>query len=60
MPSVPQFMQQFYNDTYYDRNEETIESFTLTLLWSLTVSMFPFGGFIGSLMVGTLVNKLGR
>ncbi|EDL14884.1 solute carrier family 2 (facilitated glucose transporter), member 5, isoform CRA_b [Mus musculus] len=58
--SPSEFMQQFYNDTYYDRNEENIESFTLTLLWSLTVSMFPFGGFIGSLMVGTLVNKLGR
>ena len=60
VPSAPQFMQQFYNDTYYDRNDENIESFTLTLLWSLTVSMFPFGGFIGSLMVGTLVNNLGR
>lgn len=58
--SPSEFMQQFYNDTYYDRNEQTIESFTLTLLWSLTVSMFPFGGFIGSLMVGALVNKLGR
>lgn len=58
--SPSEFMQQFYNDTYYDRNKENIESFTLTLLWSLTVSMFPFGGFIGSLMVGFLVNNLGR
>lgn len=32
--SPSEFMQQFYNDTYYDRNEENIESFTLTLLWS--------------------------
>lgn len=53
-------MQQFYNDTYYERTEEAIESVSLTLLWSVTVSMFPFGGFIGSLLVGPLVNKFGR
>uniref|UniRef100_A0A4W4G4C4 Solute carrier family 2, facilitated glucose transporter member 5 n=1 Tax=Electrophorus electricus TaxID=8005 RepID=A0A4W4G4C4_ELEEL len=32
----------------------------LTLLWSLTVSMYPLGGFFGSLMVAPLVNNLGR
>ncbi|KAA8591165.1 hypothetical protein FQN60_002108 [Etheostoma spectabile] len=32
----------------------------LTLLWSLSVSMYPLGGFFGSLMVAPLVNKLGR
>ncbi|XP_035163513.1 solute carrier family 2, facilitated glucose transporter member 5 isoform X1 [Callithrix jacchus] len=54
------YMQQFYNETYRDRTGEFIEDFPLTLLWSLTVSMFPFGGFIGSLLVGPLVNKFGR
>ncbi|XP_028714297.1 solute carrier family 2, facilitated glucose transporter member 5 [Peromyscus leucopus] len=58
--SPSEFMQQFYNDTYQERNQESLDSFSLTLLWSVTVSMFPFGGFIGSLMVGPLVNKLGR
>lgn len=53
-------MQQFYNETYYSRTGEFIEDFPLTLLWSVTVSMFPFGGFIGSLLVGPLVNKFGR
>lgn len=53
-------MKAFYNETYYDRTGEHISEFSLTLLWSVSVSMFPFGGFLGSLMVGPLVNKLGR
>ncbi|KAM8790121.1 solute carrier family 2, facilitated glucose transporter member 5-like isoform 1-T1 [Rhynchonycteris naso] len=58
--SPAEFMKEFYNETYYDRNSDYLSDFSLTLLWSLSVSMFPFGGFIGSLMVGFLVNKLGR
>lgn len=53
-------MKAFYNETYYDRVGEYINEFSLTLLWSISVSMFPFGGFLGSLMVGPLVNTLGR
>lgn len=58
--SPAELMRQFYNDTYYDRTGELIDEFPLTLLWSVTVSMFPFGGFIGSLLVGPLVNRFGR
>ncbi|XP_021504230.1 solute carrier family 2, facilitated glucose transporter member 5 isoform X1 [Meriones unguiculatus] len=58
--SPSEIMKQFYNDTYHKRTDDKLDSFTLTLMWSLTVSMFPFGGFLGSLMVGTLVNKMGR
>lgn len=58
--SPSELMKQFYNDTYSDRTGELIGSFALTLLWSVTVSMFPFGGLIGSLLVGPLVNNLGR
>ncbi|VCW67008.1 unnamed protein product [Gulo gulo] len=53
-------MKAFYNQTYYERNNNYINEFSLTLLWSVSVSMFPFGGFLGSLMVGPLVNKFGR
>ncbi|KAK6472354.1 solute carrier family 2 [Huso huso] len=53
-------MQEFYNQTYYERYGNPIEDSYLTLLWSLSVSMFPLGGFFGSLMVAPLVNKLGR
>lgn len=55
-----QLMREFYNETYYDRTADYLSDFSLTLLWSVSVSMFPFGGLIGSLMVGILVNKLGR
>lgn len=58
--SPSEFMKDFYNYTYYDRIGEYMNEFYLTLLWSITVSMFPFGGFLGSLMVGPLVNNLGR
>ncbi|XP_064446037.1 solute carrier family 2, facilitated glucose transporter member 5 isoform X2 [Mirounga angustirostris] len=58
--SPAELMKAFYNETYYERNNNYINEFSLTLLWSVSVSMFPFGGFIGSLMVGPLVNKLGR
>ncbi|XP_055515586.1 solute carrier family 2, facilitated glucose transporter member 5-like isoform X3 [Leucoraja erinacea] len=53
-------MQAFYNTSYFERNGKYIDSDFLTLLWSLTVSMYPLGGFFGSLMVAPLVNKLGR
>nr|XP_012775398.2 solute carrier family 2, facilitated glucose transporter member 5-like [Maylandia zebra] len=58
--SPSQFMQQFYNTTYMERYHSPMEENVLTLLWSLSVSMFPLGGFFGSLMVAPLVNKLGR
>uniref|UniRef100_A0A3B4ZH32 Solute carrier family 2, facilitated glucose transporter member 5 n=1 Tax=Stegastes partitus TaxID=144197 RepID=A0A3B4ZH32_9TELE len=54
------FMQQFYNATYMERYNRPMEEGFLTLLWSLSVSMFPLGGFFGSLMVAPLVNRLGR
>lgn len=53
-------MQQFYNTTYMERYHSLMEENVLTLLWSLSVSMFPLGGFFGSLMVAPLVNKFGR
>ncbi|CAL1606036.1 unnamed protein product [Knipowitschia caucasica] len=54
------YMKAFYNDTYLERYSRPMEESFLTLLWSLSVSMYPFGGFFGSLMVAPLVNKLGR
>ncbi|XP_075762742.1 solute carrier family 2, facilitated glucose transporter member 5 isoform X3 [Pelodiscus sinensis] len=53
-------MKNFYNQTYFNRMSNFMDSSFQTLLWSLTVSMFPLGGFFGSLMVGPLVNKCGR
>lgn len=33
---------------------------TLTLMYSLTVSIFAIGGLLGSLIVGMLVTRFGR
>ncbi|XP_068934354.1 solute carrier family 2, facilitated glucose transporter member 5-like [Petaurus breviceps papuanus] len=58
--SPSEIMKDFYNETYYKRNSAYMSSTVLTLLWSVTVSMFPLGGLIGSLMVAPMVNKCGR
>ncbi|NXL70726.1 GTR5 protein, partial [Leptocoma aspasia] len=54
------YMQDFYNKTYLGRTGVPMDSGFQTLLWSLTVSMFPLGGLFGSLMVWPMVNNCGR
>ncbi|MEE6485101.1 hypothetical protein FKM82_014173 [Ascaphus truei] len=54
------FMKIFYNATNIERVGSSLKDDFLSLLWSLTVSLYPLGGFFGSLMVGPLVNKIGR
>ncbi|XP_044524599.1 solute carrier family 2, facilitated glucose transporter member 5-like [Gracilinanus agilis] len=58
--SPAEIMKNFYNQTYYNKTSEYLNNTFLTLLWSLTVSMFPLGGLIGSLMVASMINKCGR
>ncbi|XP_033763948.1 solute carrier family 2, facilitated glucose transporter member 1-like [Pecten maximus] len=53
-------IQDFYNSTYYNRNGEYMSSSLLTLLWSLTVSIFAIGGMIGGLSGGYVANRFGR
>ncbi|KAK2885622.1 hypothetical protein QQF64_020961 [Cirrhinus molitorella] len=52
-------MQQFYTQIHENRYGPISDNL-LTLLWSVTVSMYPLGGFFGSLIVAPLVNKFGR
>ncbi|XP_037354557.1 solute carrier family 2, facilitated glucose transporter member 5 isoform X1 [Talpa occidentalis] len=58
--SPSEIMKEFYNETFYDRTSDYLSEFSLTLLWSVSVSMFPFGGLVGSFLVGPMVNNLGR
>ncbi|XP_057895321.1 solute carrier family 2, facilitated glucose transporter member 5-like [Melospiza georgiana] len=53
-------MQDFYNSTYLERTGVPMDRGFQTLLWSLTVSMFPLGGLFGSLLVWPMVNSCGR
>ncbi|NXT07798.1 GTR5 protein, partial [Prunella fulvescens] len=54
------YMQDFYNRTYLGRTGLPMDRGFQTLLWSLTVSMFPLGGLFGSLLVWPMVNRCGR
>ncbi|XP_069466132.1 solute carrier family 2, facilitated glucose transporter member 5 [Ambystoma mexicanum] len=60
MNSPSLFMMEFYNRTNIQRYNVSMNEDRLTLLWSLTVSLYPLGGFFGSLLVGVLVNRIGR
>lgn len=53
-------IEDFYNQTWFDRYGENILPTTLTTLWSLSVAIFSVGGMIGSFSVGLFVNRFGR
>uniref|UniRef100_A0A671KCH9 Solute carrier family 2, facilitated glucose transporter member 3-like n=1 Tax=Sinocyclocheilus anshuiensis TaxID=1608454 RepID=A0A671KCH9_9TELE len=53
-------VQNFIRNVTQERSGEPMDKSTLTTVWSVTVSIFNVGGMIGSLSVGTLVDKLGR
>uniref|UniRef100_A0A8C0XAV8 Major facilitator superfamily (MFS) profile domain-containing protein n=1 Tax=Castor canadensis TaxID=51338 RepID=A0A8C0XAV8_CASCN len=55
-----QYIKAFYNDTWEKRHGHPIDPDTLTLLWSVTVSIFAIGGLVGTIMVKMVANVLGR
>nr|XP_020637650.1 solute carrier family 2, facilitated glucose transporter member 5-like [Pogona vitticeps] len=57
---VSEAMKSFYNETYRYRNGISIDSSLLMFQWGLTVSFFPLGGLLGSLLVGPLADSCGR
>uniref|UniRef100_A0A8C6WXQ2 Solute carrier family 2 member 15b n=1 Tax=Neogobius melanostomus TaxID=47308 RepID=A0A8C6WXQ2_9GOBI len=58
--SPAQYIKDFYNETLTEEyGWETDEEF-LTVLYSLTVSIFAVGGMTGALLVGRLVTTYGR
>uniref|UniRef100_A0A8C6TTW4 Solute carrier family 2, facilitated glucose transporter member 5 n=1 Tax=Neogobius melanostomus TaxID=47308 RepID=A0A8C6TTW4_9GOBI len=48
------YMKAFYNATYLGRYGRPMEEKLLTLLWSLSVSMYPLGGFLGTLLFNNI------
>uniref|UniRef100_A0A671L460 Solute carrier family 2, facilitated glucose transporter member 9-like n=1 Tax=Sinocyclocheilus anshuiensis TaxID=1608454 RepID=A0A671L460_9TELE len=54
------YIKTFYNKTWIDRYNEPIGDGTVTLLWSVTVSIFAIGGLVGALTVSFLIKALGR
>ncbi|KAM6130279.1 solute carrier family 2, facilitated glucose transporter member 9-like [Phoenicopterus ruber ruber] len=53
-------IKAFYNATWSRRYGHGLAPGPLTLLYSLTVSIFALGGLVGSLLVGVLVERYGR
>ncbi|XP_061685345.1 solute carrier family 2 member 15b [Syngnathoides biaculeatus] len=58
--SPAQYIRDFYNETLQERYGWIADKRHLTILYSLTVSIFAIGGMIGSLFVRKLVTKYGR
>ncbi|XP_031443257.1 solute carrier family 2, facilitated glucose transporter member 9-like [Clupea harengus] len=54
------YIKRFYNKTWMERYEEPIGAETVTLLWSVTVSIFAIGGLVGALTVPFLIKVFGR
>lgn len=55
-----QYIKSFYNESWERRHGHPIDPDTLTLLWSVTVSIFAIGGLVGTLMVKLIGKVLGR
>nr|XP_012594879.2 solute carrier family 2, facilitated glucose transporter member 9-like [Microcebus murinus] len=55
-----QYIKAFYNESWERKHGHPIDPDTLTLLWSVTVSIFAIGGLVGTLMVKMIGKFLGR
>ncbi|XP_048053102.1 solute carrier family 2 member 15b [Megalobrama amblycephala] len=58
--SPAQYIKDFFNQTIVRRNGSEVDEETLTLMYSVTVSIFAIGGLVGSLTVGMQVTRFGR
>ncbi|KAM4710110.1 solute carrier family 2, facilitated glucose transporter member 9 isoform 2-T2 [Discoglossus pictus] len=54
------YIRELYNETWSSRYNYTMSNNTITILWSVTVSIFAIGGLIGALIVIPMLNVLGR
>uniref|UniRef100_A0A8C4Y661 Solute carrier family 2, facilitated glucose transporter member 5 n=1 Tax=Gopherus evgoodei TaxID=1825980 RepID=A0A8C4Y661_9SAUR len=51
---------RFYNESWERRYGRVIDEGTLTLLWSITVSIFSIGGLVGAIITTPIVKFFGR
>uniref|UniRef100_A0A8C6MHE6 Solute carrier family 2 member 9 n=1 Tax=Moschus moschiferus TaxID=68415 RepID=A0A8C6MHE6_MOSMO len=54
------YIKAFYNESWERRHGHPVDSDTLTLLWSVTVSIFAIGGLVGTFLVKVIGKFLGR
>ncbi|XP_045472485.1 solute carrier family 2, facilitated glucose transporter member 1-like isoform X2 [Harmonia axyridis] len=53
-------LQKWMKEVLSQRNGEEPDSTTITLLWSVIISIYCVGGMIGGLITGLIAEKLGR
>ncbi|XP_030075457.1 solute carrier family 2, facilitated glucose transporter member 11 isoform X2 [Microcaecilia unicolor] len=58
--SPSEYIQKFINQTWLDRNGFPLHDETLSLLWSVIISIYNLGGLLGALSVGYLSGRFGR
>ncbi|XP_053114547.1 solute carrier family 2, facilitated glucose transporter member 9 isoform X2 [Hemicordylus capensis] len=54
------FIKKFYNETWERRYNHSIAEESVTLLWTISVSIFAIGGLMGALIVTPAVKYFGR
>ncbi|XP_038674154.1 solute carrier family 2, facilitated glucose transporter member 11-like isoform X1 [Scyliorhinus canicula] len=53
-------IKKFINETWVERYETPLQEYSLMLLWSFIVSVYPVGGLIGAQFAAVLAVKYGR
>ncbi|KAJ7329567.1 hypothetical protein JRQ81_015741 [Phrynocephalus forsythii] len=54
------FIKKFYNESWERRYNQSVTEQSVTLLWTISVSIFAIGGLVGALIVTPAVRYLGR
>ncbi|XP_040275037.1 solute carrier family 2, facilitated glucose transporter member 9 [Bufo bufo] len=54
------YIRQLYNESWSLRYHHPVSSNVISIMWSVTVSIFAIGGLTGALIVTPMVNNLGR
>ncbi|XP_033938913.1 solute carrier family 2 member 9, like 1 isoform X1 [Pseudochaenichthys georgianus] len=60
LSSPSPYIQRFINSSWYHRYEEPPPPQTVTMIWSLIVSMFAVGGIFGAVSVKLFSGKFGK
>ncbi|XP_060898294.1 solute carrier family 2 member 9, like 1 [Labrus mixtus] len=60
LSSPSPFIQRFINSSWYERYGEPPPTQTITMIWSLIVSLYAVGGLCGAMSVKFITGTLGR
>uniref|UniRef100_UPI00398F6EE4 solute carrier family 2, facilitated glucose transporter member 11-like n=1 Tax=Pristiophorus japonicus TaxID=55135 RepID=UPI00398F6EE4 len=55
-----EYIKNFINATWYERHGTPLQEYSLMLLWSFIVSVYPVGGLVGAQFAAVLTAKYGR